>query len=622
MYLDIADHLDTHELLMCMIINRTLKVVLPQLLLFIVLLGCTFEPEEEFFKEVKEVTPSPIINLTDYNEEDTIVMLQPTIFKYMVAINEPSTLQEIQIVLDSTAIHSTFTVFGEFTLSQSSIALGIHKLTIQFTAKSNSGSLADKVGYEYFQVWKTWVLKVERFDNDPPEAPEVRINEKDGFLRLDWTQYPKENFVGYKLRVLAPYQREIVFNDRLSTYWVDSSFLWGSAAYELTVTNIFGSNATTVGLTEPQKLTLTYNKNDSTALVKWKPSRFYSVFGSAVITENQTVRQTITNSADSTLTLKLNEVLWGRGESVMLQIFPKNSQLASYESREFLYNHIPVNRLLSRPTLYYKDGIKQVVGYSRSTSLFYLFDDQMRVTDSAAIYSSAVSVPYGGNYAYYVNNNAAVRWNLATNEKVYTNDNANFVIEPLSISGSSNGIVSYYSMNNQYPWDVRLSIVIQNTDDKTYIKKTNVNYDPKITLPPKNDVLSDDGGFCLSPYNSVISRVESGLPYVGTLPSPGYFLCFRHDNVDEILLAWTGSLNVVNSDDMSITRTITLPAGYKAVSYDPVTHYVVCTKPDAELLYLVNIDNNHTKPFPAVSSEWSLVNGYLINYAGEYMKVL
>jgi hypothetical protein len=403
---------------------------------------------------------------------------------------------------------------------------------------------------------------------------------------------------------------------------VDSSFLWGSASYELTVTNTYGSNSTTVGVTEPQQLTLLYNKDDSTAVVKWKPSRFYGAFGSAIITENQTVRHTTTNGSDSTLTFKLNEVLWGRGESVMLQVFPKKSQLTPFESREYLYNHLSLKRHLSRPRFYYQDGIKQVVGYSKSAALFYFFDDQLQVTDSVAVHASAVSVPYGGNYVYYVNNNAVVRWNLSTNEKVFTNDEANFVIEPLSISGSSNGIVSYYSLNNQYPWDVRLSLVTQNTDDKTYLEKTDVNYDPKITRTPKNAVLSDYGGVCLRPYSRTISRVVSGLPNIGTLPSPGNFLCFRHDNDNEILMTWNESINIVSSDNLSIIRTISLPSGYNAVSYDPITHYVVCTKPDSELLYLVNIDNNHTKPFPAISSEWTLVNGYLIDYAGQYMKVL
>jgi len=107
------------EYVMCVIIKQTPKVVLTHLLLFFAVLGCTFEPQEEFFNEVKQVTPSAIVDLTDYNEEDTIVMLQPTKFKYMAAISKPSALQELQILVDSDMIVSTPAISGEFTLSQS-----------------------------------------------------------------------------------------------------------------------------------------------------------------------------------------------------------------------------------------------------------------------------------------------------------------------------------------------------------------------------------------------------------------------------------------------------------------------------------------------------------------------
>ena len=260
---------------MCnMVLSRTLKVILLELLLVTCVLSCTFEPEEKFFNDVKEVTPSAIIDLTDYNEEDTIVLLQPTTFKYVVAISEPSTVQEVQVVLNSTPMVSSYTPDGQFVLSQEVIPLGIHQLTIQFQAKSNSRSLADNVGAENFHVWRSWVLKVVAFDDDPPAAPELKIGEKDGRLRLDWTPYAKDNFISYKLKVIYPYQREIAFDDPLATYWVDSSFLWGQAAFELTVTNRYGSATTSVAINEPQKFSLTYTARDSTAQLKWKPSRF------------------------------------------------------------------------------------------------------------------------------------------------------------------------------------------------------------------------------------------------------------------------------------------------------------------------------------------------------------
>jgi hypothetical protein len=356
--------------------------------------------------------------------------------------------------------------------------------------------------------------------------------------------------------------------------------------------------------------------------LNWKPSRFSKAFDNAVITENNTQRQTITLASDSTLTLKLNEVLWGRGESVMLQVFPKNKQRERFESRVYIYDVVPVPLLRGRPTLYYQDGIQKVVGYSQNTSLFYFYDAQLKVTDSSTVYTSAFAVPYSGNYVFYVNNNAIVRWNLATSERIYSNDNSGFIIEPISLNGSANGFASYFSFNSQNSWDVRLSQAVQNTDDKTFLERIEVSYDPKINIPPRNRILSDDGRFLYNVYARSVHKVENGIPIVGYLPQTGSFHCFRNDNTNEILLTGLGSLSIISSHDMSLLRTISIPSGYSVVSYDPVTHYVVCTGQDANLVYLVNIDNNFTKTVPAYSTEWKLINGYLINYAGQYMKIL
>ena len=153
------------------------------------LLGCVYEPTEEFFKEVESLSPEASIDLSEYNDRDTILLEQPTTFKYNVDITEPSDVQFVEILLDSTVLVTDSSNEGVFTLSQSQIAVGAYVLTIRFLAKSNSGSLADNLGAENFQVWRSWVLRVIEFDNNPPHAPELTISEKEGRLRLDWTPY-------------------------------------------------------------------------------------------------------------------------------------------------------------------------------------------------------------------------------------------------------------------------------------------------------------------------------------------------------------------------------------------------------------------------------------------------
>ncbi|HTE32234.1 MAG TPA: hypothetical protein VK666_17760, partial [Chryseolinea sp.] len=242
---------------------------LPFLLGFLAF-ACTFAPSEEYFKEIEQVSAMAYIDLSTYNETDTILLDHPTTFNFNVDISNPSTLEQVEIILDSKPSFSSYTPRGDFTLSPLNIPPGLHQLTIQFKAKSNSGSLADNVGAEYFQVWKTWVLKVVKYDIDPPQVPDLKITETDGRLRLDWTPYTKKNFISYTLKLSFPQEHEIVFTDPLTTHWVDSSFLWGSATFALTVSNTFGTASNNTRIDEPQTLTVTYDATDTTASLKWK----------------------------------------------------------------------------------------------------------------------------------------------------------------------------------------------------------------------------------------------------------------------------------------------------------------------------------------------------------------
>jgi hypothetical protein len=602
--------------------SRTVSSSFSKLLIFagLFLLGCAYEPSEEFFNEVKSIEPLFSIDLSEYNDRDTILLEQPTTFGFNVDISHPSTIQIVEVLLDSKPLIASYSGTGVFTLSQSDIALGHHLLTIQFMAKSNSGSLADKLDAENFQIWRSWVLNVVRYDNDPPPTPELNITEMNGRLRLDWTRFTKKNFISYKLSVSGSPNREIVFNDSLSTFWVDSSFLWGSASYELTVTNAFGSASSNAYINEEQKFTLIYNSSDSTAFLKWKPSRFYNAFKNVVITENQTPRETISSASDSTFTLKLKEVLWGRSESVMLQVLPKDPQQNVFESREF-FNPVTNSRINGVPTLYYQSG--RVIGHSSQYGLVYFYDDEMNVTDSVGVFSPVIAVPYSGNYVYYVDGNRIVRWNVVTDNKTYFNDQSGFIIEPHSIHGSSNGLASYFSLNTQVPWDQRVSEGILNTNDNSFIVRTNSSYDPKINIPPQSRVLSDEGGFSLDVNGRNNSRIEANnLVPIGTLPYLGAFFSYRPDNNDEILLKGYESISIISSIDLQLQRSIQLPTGYSMTSYDPVTHYAVCTKTEGTVVYLINIDTNDTRTVPAYSTGWQLMNGYLFNYASQYIKVL
>ena len=305
----------------------------------------------------------------------------------------------------------------------------------------------------------------------------------------------------------------------------------------------------------------------------------------------------------------------------MLQVFPKYQGQNIFEERGYP-NIVRPSRLRGHPKLSFQSGIGKVVGHSILEGLLYFYDDEMQVADSARVDARKVAVPYSGSFVYYVNDNTIVRWNLVTGEKKSNAENPDFIIEPGWLHGSANGLVSYFSINSQLYWDRRQSQAILNTNDNTFLEKTDLSFSPTESLPPYSRILSDDGRFCLRVNDRLISKAESALTPIGYLPFIGAFVSFRPDNNDEIILAINETISILNSNDLQLLRTITMPPGYQFSSYDPVSHYVVCTKMYATVVYLINIDTNDSKTVPAYSTEWTLMNGYLFNFGREYIKVL
>src|SRR5688572_10818666 len=108
--------------------SRSVSSSFTKLLIFagLLLLGCAYEPSEEFFNEVKSIEPLASIDLSEYNDRDTILLEQPTTFNFNVDISHPSRIQIAEVLLDSKPIVASYSGTGVFTLSQSYITLGNH----------------------------------------------------------------------------------------------------------------------------------------------------------------------------------------------------------------------------------------------------------------------------------------------------------------------------------------------------------------------------------------------------------------------------------------------------------------------------------------------------------------
>ncbi len=161
--------------------------------LLLILVSCQYElPKDKYFNTITQTTPTAVISLTNYNNNDTIYIYQPTQFQFSVTANV--TITEVDVILGSITLASFASQSGSFNLSSYNWTPGISSLKIQFTSKTGSGSLADNLGKETVTLWRSWVLVV---DVSPPPIPKLSISNVNGFAKLSWTPFKRSTFLQY-----------------------------------------------------------------------------------------------------------------------------------------------------------------------------------------------------------------------------------------------------------------------------------------------------------------------------------------------------------------------------------------------------------------------------------------
>ena len=147
--------------------------------------SCTYQPEEEYFKNIEQGTARYSVMLNEYSAVDTIRIYGYTQFTFNLGISQGK-LQKVEVTLNGNVIHSSGQPGGSFAIHQHYLRTGYHELKLQFVATSGTGSIADNEGLEQVQVWRKWVLEIYV---DLPAEPLVRTEIKSGYAVVSWTPY-------------------------------------------------------------------------------------------------------------------------------------------------------------------------------------------------------------------------------------------------------------------------------------------------------------------------------------------------------------------------------------------------------------------------------------------------
>lgn len=171
---------------------------------------------------------------------------------------------------------ATFQIFPEY------FEPGEKTLTMVVTTSSNTGSLADLMGWEGLVFSKEWKMYVCGLNQGAVLLS--RIYNDDGLLKLEWVRYNEVNFQKYKVWVnYTDYTYtdqdsyligEITNQDQ--TFFHDSTFIGGNPRYWIEVEASDQSvkgNEVRYNYTPPT-LEVLWTRNDS-ALFHWKKNSFY-----------------------------------------------------------------------------------------------------------------------------------------------------------------------------------------------------------------------------------------------------------------------------------------------------------------------------------------------------------
>lgn len=571
------------------------------LIVVLILLGCTYEPDEVFSQEIAEPEHRITFSLTEHDEKDTIYLFGPASFTFNLGIN-PGKIEVVNVDLDEYRILTSPRASNSFSIDNHLLKTGTYELKIQFTSNSGSGSLLDAVGGEKVQVWRKWILKI---DVAPPPRPLLTLSNEDGFLKLNWTPYTKPNFVKYTLFIARSFEpsKTITITDPSQTSWIDSAYVGGREVYYTLQTYAVGTASNSIGRNDKLGLTVDYGTADSTVTIRWNKTLFPRALENYEIYENNVLRQVIT-SADTTVTWKLN-VVWNKDSEIRVKYKPKYGSYSPEYSRI-----IPSLAILPRlhvgfEDLYYSSTLNAIIAHRNSHVV--LFNLALQPTDSV-LASSPFFAPYSGPYVYFRRGGGVARYNLLTDEEVSV---ATFSI-PENIQGTENGVVSYtYSLS--YEWRSR----VYDYDSDSFIEQSAA---PGHTSEWINPFISTKGTFLFFPTSHQVHEVNgSTVSFLGTVHDGYAFQGFRPDNDHEMIV--DGS--IYDSQTLQWKRHLTPSGGdYHFLDYDPATGYAIFGDTGTVGIHAVHVETLAVKVIPAFcNGQYRLVAGYLFDKDYNYIKV-
>jgi hypothetical protein len=193
--------------------------------------ACQFSPNDIDFVELEE-PKEPELEIVELSlDNDTVFLTYYQDIQFNFSAGEHEVLQ-VGILIDGEEKYTRSNYQDEFTVLAADLTEGIHKLSFSVITNSNSGSIADLLGYEGFQfISNEWTLVCIKNDR---MASYSELETENGKLKLNWEPHEKVNFKHYRIaKRRNDYSGIIKEYYTTEPYFVDEAYVGEKAHYDV-----------------------------------------------------------------------------------------------------------------------------------------------------------------------------------------------------------------------------------------------------------------------------------------------------------------------------------------------------------------------------------------------------
>lgn len=230
---------------------------------------CTFEPSDVF---ISPITPPEAISVSfiinDPNFKDPYYLIAPTRLIFRLD-NLSNAIIGSDIKLNGKSLNPEINNNRvEFIMSPYGMANGKHTIHMSFKIDTKSGSLANRLGAEFYFVEQSFTVII---DPEPPVFNAFQANIENGYLSMRWSGTSKSNFV-YKIKRYlgsGSLPDTIISNPQLN-HFIDPGYVGGRLYYKVLATGVGFETLIGSGTIEHEAAEFTLTKNsEGMAQLNW-----------------------------------------------------------------------------------------------------------------------------------------------------------------------------------------------------------------------------------------------------------------------------------------------------------------------------------------------------------------